>query len=150
LSNPVTLRGDWVILAALDDSMVNRHADFAIAVMKGEEGFPKEVGAFNDYEENKILCPFGPDGELLEIAYRWARTMLLAGEDRGIDVATVEEGIEEARAALRELGKINAKAKAKAITKAAGEIEGIAAPPLAQVLDALQRGGRACIEKLGR
>jgi hypothetical protein len=121
-SSPITLRGDRGILAALQASMINRNAQFAMAVVRDEKAFPKEVGAFNDYDQDKILCRLGEFGELLEAAYRWARTALLAGMavNQGLDVATVESGIEEARRALRELARIEG--KAKAITKGADEI----------------------------
>ena len=124
-SNPVPLRGDRGMLATLQSSMVNRTSDFAIGVMRDAAGYPKEVGSFNEYDGNKILCVFGPDGELLEAAYRWARTTLLLGlaDRRGVDVAAVEAGIEEARRALREISRIEG--KAKAIAKGADEIQGL-------------------------
>ncbi|MGH7425875.1 MAG: hypothetical protein ACREJP_06880 [Candidatus Methylomirabilales bacterium] len=75
--------------------------------MKQEGGFPKEVGHFNDYEGNKILCLCGDAGELLETAYRWARTALVAmANERVIDVVTVEAGLPEAREAVREIARI--------------------------------------------
>src|SRR5207245_4402558 len=94
-SNPVPLRGDNGILAILRASMVNRSADFAIAVMKESSGFPKEVGAFNDYDGDKVLCIFGHGGQMLETAYRWARAGLLAAgaAKRGIDLAAGEAGM---------------------------------------------------------
>ena len=70
-SSPLTLRGDRGILVALQASMINRNAQFAIAVVQAERAFPKEVGAFNDCEQDKILCRLGDVGELLEAAYRW-------------------------------------------------------------------------------
>jgi hypothetical protein len=124
-SNPVPLRGDRGMLATLRSSMLNRASGFAIGVMRDAEGFPKEVGSFNEYDGDKILCVFGPDGELLEAAYRWARTTLLLSlaNRRGVDVAAVEAGIEEARRALREISRIEG--KAKAIAKGADEIQGL-------------------------
>jgi hypothetical protein len=122
-SNPVTLRGERGLLAALAASMANRNAAFGVAVMKSEAGYPKEVGCFNDYDGNKVLCVYGADGRLLDVAYRWARVSLLAGEDRAVDVAAVDEGVQEAREALRELARV--KAKAKAIVTSADEIQAI-------------------------
>ena len=124
-SSPITLRGDRGILKALDDSMTNRGASFAICVMKEEGGFPKEVGVFNDYDSDKVLCSFGPAGELLEVAYRWARATILAemATDSGLDVQIVRESLDEVRASLRELKKIEA--KAKAIVRNADDIYGL-------------------------
>jgi len=124
-SNPVALRGDRGILATLRSSMLNRASGFAIGVMRDAAGFPKEVGSFNEYDGDKILCVFGADGDLLEAAYRWARTTLLMSiaDQRGVDVAAVEAGIDEARRALREISRIEG--KAKAIAKGADEIQGL-------------------------
>jgi hypothetical protein len=109
----------------LDDSMVNRGASFAVAVAKDGQAFAKEVGAFNDYDDNKVLCHFGNGGELLEVAYRWARTSLLAGVAGvdGVDVGLVAAAIDEARRALRELARIEA--KAKSIARGADEIQSL-------------------------
>jgi hypothetical protein len=125
LSSPVTLRGDHGIMATLRASMLNRASSFAIGVLRDPAGFPKEVGTFNEYDGDKILCVFGPDGELLEAAYRWARATLLLGlaDRRGVDVAAVEAGIAEARRALREISRIEG--KARAIAKGADEIQGL-------------------------
>lgn len=124
-STPLPLRGDRGVLAMLDESMVNRAASFAIAVARDESAFAKEVGAFNDYDDDKVLCRFGEAGELLEVAYRWARAALLLGtaKDNGIDVAVIGGAIDEARRALRELSRIEA--KAKTIAHGANEIQSL-------------------------
>jgi hypothetical protein len=147
-SNPVTLRGDRGILAMLDASMVNRASGFAIGVMRDSAGYPKEVGSFNEYDSNKILCVFGPDGALLEAAYRWARTMLLLtlSDRRGIDVAAVEARIEEARRALRELSRIEG--KAKAIAKGADEIQGLVSFQIRRASTALDQAAGGIVAEL--
>ncbi|MGH7921989.1 MAG: hypothetical protein ACREQM_18900 [Candidatus Dormibacteraceae bacterium] len=124
-STPLPLRGDRGVLAMLDESMVNRAASFGIAVARDESAFAKEVGAFNDYDDDKVLCRFGDGGELLEVAYRWARTALLLGtaKDDGIDVAVIGGAIDEARRAVRELSRIEA--KAKTIAHGADEIQSL-------------------------
>lgn len=124
-STPLPLRGDRGVLAMLGESMVNRGASFAVAVAKDHSAFAKEVGAFNDYDTNKVLCLLGEAGELLEVAYRWARTVLLMGmaSNEGVDVTVVRTAIEEARRALRELARIEG--KAKSIAQGADEIQGL-------------------------
>jgi hypothetical protein len=138
-SNPVPLRGDRGMLATLRSSMLNRASAFAIGVMRDAAGFPKEVGSFNEYDGDKVLCVFGPDGELLEAAYRWARTTLLLSlaDRRGVDVVAVEAGIEEARRALREISRIEG--KVKAIAKGADEIQGLVAFQLRRATVALDQ-----------
>jgi hypothetical protein len=124
-STPLPLRGDRGMLAMLDESMINRSATFGIAVAHEACALPREVGSFNEYDTTKVVCRFGERGELLEAAYRWARAKLLVGSsnDGGIDVETIETGIEEARQALRELGRIEG--KAKAIAQGADEIQSL-------------------------
>jgi hypothetical protein len=146
-SSPVTLRGDHGILATLKSSMVNRASQFGIGVMRDVSGFPKEVGSFNEYDRDKILCTFGSDGELLETAYRWARATLLMtlADRRGIDVASVSEGIQEARRALREIARVEG--KAKAIAKGADEIQGLVSFQLRRASVALdQAAGGIAVE----
>ena len=124
-STPLPLRGDRGVLAMLEESMVNRGASFAVAVAKDQAAFAKEVGTFNDYDTNKVLCRLGDGGELLEVAYRWARTALLLGTARnsGVDVSVIGSAIDEARRALRELDRIEA--KAKSIAHGADEIQSL-------------------------
>jgi hypothetical protein len=124
-TSPLPLRGDRGVLALLKGSMVNRKASFSIAVAPDGAAFAKEVGSFNDYDGDKLLCRFGQGGELLEAAYRWARAALLAGAAQadGLDINMVEAAIEEARRALRELSRIEG--KAKSIAHTADEIQGL-------------------------
>jgi len=105
--------------------MLNRGAVFAVAVAKERTAFAKEVGVFNDYDDNKMLCRLGDDSELLEAAYRWARAAVLAGvaANDGIDVSVIAAAIDEARKALRETARIEG--KAKAIAHGADEIRSL-------------------------
>lgn len=139
LSNPMPLRGERGILSILRNSMLNRRADFGIAVMKDKGGFPQEVGSFNEYDGDKLLCHFGSTGEMLETAYRWARAALLAraAREEGLDATVIEEGIDEARLALRELDKIEA--KAKSIAKTAGEIQSLVTIQVLRADESLSR-----------
>jgi len=59
------------------------------------------------------------------VAYRWARAALLVGcaKDDGIDVAVIGGAIDEARRALRELSRIEA--KAKTIAHSADDIQSL-------------------------
>ena len=145
-SNPVNLRGGKGILASLTESMVNRGAGFAIAVMKEQCGFPKEVGLFNTYDGDKVLCCFEQDGQFLDVAYRWARTVLLASTAKAVDVAQVEAGLDEARSAIREISKITA--KANAILKTADEINSIVAWQTRKALAGLDQASGGLVTEL--
>jgi hypothetical protein len=136
-STRLPLRGDRGLLALLAGAMVNRSAGFAIAVAADGAAFAQEVGAFNDYDGDKVLCRFGDAGELLEVAYRWARTVLLAGAraDDGVDSAVIGEALEEARRAVRELSRIEG--KASAIAQGADDIRGLLTFQLRRITNAL-------------
>jgi hypothetical protein len=149
-STAITLRGAAGILAALDASMLNRHADFAIAVSKFGEALPKEVGTFNPYDKDKIVCAFGEDGAMLEVAYRWARMQLLLELDEAesdVDVEAVRTALADAHSAVSELAKI--KAKATAITKTAGEIQSIVEWQVARARQALSQAEQALEVEVG-
>lgn len=138
-STPLPLRGDRGLLTVLDESMINRTSTFAIAVAREASAFTKEVGSFNEYDGNKLLCRFGDGGELLEAAYRWARTTLFAtrNDDAGIDVEVIDAGIDEARRALRELARIEG--KAKAIAHGADEIQSLVSFQIRRISAALDQ-----------
>ena len=147
-SNPITLRGDRGILKALEDSITNRDASFAVCVMKEESGFPNEVGAFNYYDDDKVLCTFGSEGDLLEVAYRWARATILMEVAAGsaLDIEVVRESLAEVRASLREMKKIEA--KAKAIVKNADDISGLTAFQIRRAQKALDDAERGLSEEV--
>jgi hypothetical protein len=149
-STPLPLRGDRGVLAMLEESMVNRAAGFAVAVAKDHNAFAREVGAFNDYDTNKVLCQFGDCGELLEVAYRWARAALLLGAatDAGIDTGVVANAIDEARRALRELARIEA--KAKAIARGADDIQSLLSFQVRRMNNALDEAAAALAHREAR
>lgn len=136
-SSPIPLRGGRGLLAQLGESMLNRRAEFAVAVADDERAFAREVGPFNEYDGDKVLCRIGGSGELLEVAYRWARAALLltAARGAGMDVAAVEEAIGEARKSARELARVEA--KAKTIVQYGDEIKTMVAQQVRQVNAAL-------------
>ena len=149
-STPLPLRGDRGILALLNDSMTNRQAGFAIAVGTENRVFAREVGAFNEYDGNKILCRLGDGGDLLEAAYRWARASLLAASaaQSGVDIAVVTDGIDEARKALRELSRIEA--KAKSIAHTADEIKSLVSFQVRRVHSALDKASDGLLQEAER
>lgn len=147
-SKPITLRGTNGILAALTDSLTNRSAAFAIAVMKEPCGFPKEVGVFNDYDTDKVLCCYEPAGQLLEAAYRWARTMLLADAEADVDTQVVQDGLDEARSALREIGRIDG--HAKSIEQSAGKIRQTVEFQLRKALSGIDKASSGITVELRR
>lgn len=108
------------------------------------EALPKEVGAFNPYDDDKIVCAYGDDGAMLEVAYRWARMQLLLGLEEAeseVDVDAVRSSLADAQSAVTELAKI--KAKATAIIKTATEIQHIVEWHVARARSALSQAEQA-------
>jgi hypothetical protein len=149
-STPLPLRGDRGLLAVLDDSMLNRRASFAIAVAKDDGAFAKEVGAFGVYDGTKVLCCIGTGGELLQAAYRWARATVLAASAAasGVDIGVIAAAIEEARKALRELSRIEG--KARSIARGADEIQSLISFQVRRINNALDEAASGLIQQDAR
>ena len=113
----------------LDGSMKNRRADYGVLVSRNRDVLPKEVGWFNEYDGNKLVCALSEnDGEeenvwVLTTAYRWARLRMTSDSDGDleIDPDVITKGISEIEASLRRMQTVTT--KCKSISKAAGEIE---------------------------
>ena len=72
-----------MIQKELDEAMENREAEYGIFVAKNKESLPVNVGWFNEYDGNHLVCAMENndgdsliDGEILHIAYKWARARL--------------------------------------------------------------------------
>ncbi len=66
----------------LDEAMQNRESDYGVFVAKNKDSLPESVGWFNEYPGNHLVCALENngdsmiDGEVLHIAYKWARARL--------------------------------------------------------------------------
>ncbi len=90
----------------LNAAMAERHADFAVLVVAGEENIPAKREQLVEYEGNKVIVavdPELPDELGLELAYRYARLRVLATRDRAleVDAGGVRDAAEAARSALK-------------------------------------------------
>lgn len=93
----------------LEESMENRNAEYSIFVIKDGDALPKQVGHFNEYPGNQLVTVFGieteggNDGEMLEIAYKWARNRLLfqKGVATGVDLSAVGDRLNEIEASMK-------------------------------------------------
>ncbi|TET89623.1 MAG: hypothetical protein E3J35_09445 [Methanomassiliicoccales archaeon] len=98
----------------LEEAMENRSAEYGIFLIKNKEALPKMVGYFNEYPGNQLVAVYGVEtedgneGELLEIAYKWARTRLLyqKGEVTGVDLTRVGNRLEEISASMKNFTNI--------------------------------------------
>jgi Uncharacterized protein conserved in bacteria (DUF2130) len=90
----------------LNSAMAERHADFAVLVVAGEESIPARREQLVEYEGNKLIVAVDPDlpDELgLDLAYRYARLRVLMARNRAleVDAAAVRDAAESARSALK-------------------------------------------------
>jgi hypothetical protein len=96
------LTGKTGILQEMEAAMVNRNAQYAIAVFS-DDTCPKNAGRLRAYPNNRLICSIAPDGSdslALEIAYQLARTQLcwqLRHEGRGLDQARIAEVVKYAQ-----------------------------------------------------
>ena len=98
------------VLRTLEEAIKNRNANYGILVTADRKAFPQRMGFFNPYPENKLACAFSFDsyengrGEILEIAYKFARFNLMTQEARkeGVNIKKVEEGIKNIESTLGE------------------------------------------------
>lgn len=90
------------IIESLDNAMENRGASYGIFVSKYKEALPKNIGWFNEFRGNMLVCALGsketdtffPD--MLNIAYQWAKlrvTTEITIEEKALE--TIIEGIRE-------------------------------------------------------
>ena len=98
----------------LEESMENRNAEYGIFVIKNGDALPKQVGHFNEYPGNQLVTVFGieteggNDGEMLEIAYKWARNRLLfqKGVATGVDLSAVGDRLNEIEASMKNFTQV--------------------------------------------
>ena len=118
-----------VIRKLLEESMKNRRADYGVLVSRNRDALPKEVGWFNEYDGNKLVCALSEnDGEeenvwVLTTACRWARLRMTSDSDGDLDIDpdVITKGINKIEASLKRMQRVTT--KCSSISKAAGEIE---------------------------
>ncbi len=118
----------------LNAAMAERHADFAVLVVAGEENIPARREQLVEYEGNKLIVavdPELPDELGLELAYRYARLRVLATRDRALqlDAGGVRDAAEAARSALKRAQSVRLALTnvEKSSAKAREGVEGIVA-----------------------
>lgn len=113
----------------LDDAMKNRGADYGVLVSRNRDALPQEVGWFNEYDRNKLVCAVSDTDDdqenmwVLTTAYRWARLRITSDSDRTlkVDPDVITKGINEIKASLRRMKTVTT--QCKNINKATDKIE---------------------------
>lgn len=124
------------IIKILNEAMENRHSQYGILVVASKDQLPREVGHFRIYSKNKIACAFSFDsykegvGDILEVAYKFARFSLLFGDKSfELDKNVLEESIEKIKVAMGEYASMlractQIKSSADSISEKAVELRG--------------------------
>ena len=115
----------------LNGAMENRRADYGVLVSRNRDALSGEVGWFNEYDGNKLVCAVSETDEdeenmwVITIAYRWARLRVASGNDRMLDVdpETITQCVKEIESSLRRMGTVTT--QCKNITKSAEKIENV-------------------------
>jgi hypothetical protein len=108
---------------ALNASLEERDAGFAVLVVASEEKVPAGREQLHEYEGNKMVVALDkeePDPRALELAYRYARCRcLMAGEKLlGLDAAGVRDAADEAMSALKDAQRVR-----RSLTGATNSVE---------------------------
>ncbi len=99
----------------LKEAIENREADYGVFVAKNKDNLPAEVGWFNEYDGNHLVCAVENkegeaiiDGEIIHIAYKWARAKLRLenSKDKKLDPSFIIEKTKEIQTKIGDMRKI--------------------------------------------
>lgn len=99
----------------LKGAIENRGADYGIFVAKNKESLPKIVGWFNEYDGNHLVCAVENDdgesvidGEIIHIAYKWARAKLRLenSKEKKLDPVFIGEKAEQIQTKIKDMRNI--------------------------------------------
>jgi hypothetical protein len=104
----ITLGGRGGVLEQLTKTKANRRADFAIYCVADEAVLPDQVGYLQRYGADRIVCCFGAQGEILALALKFARLLVMAEADHSdaIDSDQIRTALEEMQRKLSSLGAV--------------------------------------------
>ena len=115
----------------LNVAMENRRAEYGVLVSRNRDALPMEVGWFNEYDGNKLVCAVSETDEdrenmwVIKIAYRWARLRATSNEDKSLDVdpEAITQHVKEIEASLRRMATVTT--QCKAISASTEKIESV-------------------------
>ncbi|MBT4328205.1 MAG: hypothetical protein HOD60_15075 [Candidatus Nitrosopelagicus sp.] len=103
------------IYKELKEAIANRESDYGIFVAKNKDSLPENVGWFNEYDGNHLVCAVENneceamiDGEIIHIAYKWARAKLRLEDtkEKKVDASKILEKTTEIQEKIGDLRKI--------------------------------------------
>jgi hypothetical protein len=125
------------LIRTIKEAVENRGATYGVFVAKFVEALPKGIGWFNEYENKYLVCALQtkehPDtilGEILMIAYKWAKTKALCEkvtEVPAVNVPLIHEKAEAAERILKRFSNIKTQCTnvESAVTTIRSESDGI-------------------------
>lgn len=98
----------------LNGAMDTRRAEYGVLISRNRNNLPKEVGWFNEYDGNKLVCAVAETDDdeenmwVIRMAYRWARIRVASGAEKelGVDPEAVTQGVREIEASLKRMGVV--------------------------------------------
>ena len=98
----------------LNKAMENRNANYAVLVSRNRNMLGREVGWFNEYDMNKLVCALSETDDddenlwVIDMAYRWARQRVVSDSDKrlGIDPKLVKQNIKDIEASMNRMVEI--------------------------------------------
>ena len=140
----------------LNEAMENREAEYGILVAKNKDSLDKSIGWFNEYDGKHLVCALEDGetesvvgGEMIHIAYKWARTRLLAESAREtkLDPEFILNKTNEIEKKMKDLRKIksqctNIENAAESIRGTVRDTESSVKRDLEEIIDSLGSGAR--------
>jgi hypothetical protein len=107
-SGTVTLGGRTGVVEGLKRTRDNRKADFAIYCVASDQSLPDQVGYLQRYSDDRIVCCFGSQGEILALAIKFARLCLMqrTSVSDGVDQEQIRSVVEEIQRKVATLGTV--------------------------------------------
>ena len=135
----------------LKEAIENREADYGIFVAKNKDSLPENVGWFNEYDGNHLVCAVENkegesmiDGGIIHIAYKWARAKLRleSSKKKKVDAVRILEKTTEIQQKITDLRKIklqctNIDKSTEAIRNTAKDAEKEITKKLEEIVDSL-------------
>jgi hypothetical protein len=143
----------------IDEALKNRGAKYGILVSKWNEAFPRGVGCFNYYNDDRIVCSLGSredeilHKEILHTAYCWARANILrkSANCEKVNFELIDNNLNQIKSQLDLFNNIksqcnNINTASKKIVEATDDIEAKIQQSLRNIHSEMQKGTEQEIE----
>ena len=113
----------------LNDCIETRGAHYGVLISRNKTMFSNDVGWFNEYDNNKLVCALAETDDdeenvwVIEVAYKWARqrVKLARNSQIGMDPELIKQNVNGIKASMDKITKI--KMQCKYVKDATDKIE---------------------------